>query len=215
MASKKNLSDLLREEVNKIPQSNPSDQQAAQVKPSLSEHQLASEEASMSTSTPDHAKGTTKTTTGTTRRSSTRKSSSRLTKIELESKVTSLTEGLKAAQEKESSLQEQIDHLESTLEQQNSSIQDLQDSLAQTQSLQTKLEQAKKDVLKLAQENERLQTQIKSLKQENLELKAQLKRPSRSLTAPPRSILERPIRPTQPPSQTGKASKTFDTWCYD
>ena len=205
MASKQKLSDLLREEVNKIPHSSLS----------LSEHPLTTKKESMNPSTSESAKDNKKATTVTTSQTTTRKSSSRLTKVQLENKVNSLTEDLRAAQDKESSLQEQVNHLAFTLEQKNSSIEDLQDSLVQTQSLKTELEQVKTDALKLAQENHRLQTDLASLKQDNLELTAQLHKPSTSLIVPSRSILERPILPTKLPNQTGQASNNFDIWCYD
>ena len=143
------------------------------------------------------------------------KNLSRLTKAELEKKIHYLTEVLQAAQEKETTLQEQVGRLEATVEEQKNSIQDLQTSLTQAQSLQTELEQTRADALKLAQENEQLQAQLQSRKQGTVDLKTPPKQPARQPIARSRTILDRPVMSTRKPNQTGRASKGFDTWCYD
>ena len=143
------------------------------------------------------------------------KNLSRLTKAELEKKIHHLTEVLQAAQEKEAALQAQVGGLESTLETQKSSMQDLQTSLTQAQALQPELEQVRTDALTLAQENERLQAELKHLKRGTVNLKAPPKQPARRTVVRSRTILDRPVMPTHKTNQTGKASKNFDTWCYD
>ena len=214
MASKKNLSDLLREEVNKAPNSGPLDPQATPAQP-LPEQALTSEEASMSPSTSNPPEQTAAAVTEPNRKSSTPKNLSRLTKAELEKKIHHLTEVLQTTEAQEATLREKVSHLEFTIEEQKTSIQDLTTALTQAQSLKTELEQAQTDALKLAQENERLQAQLKTRKQGTVNLKTSPKQPSKTTTVRARSILDRPVLPAHKPNQTGKTSKSFDTWCYD
>jgi predicted RNase H-like nuclease (RuvC/YqgF family) len=148
---------------------------------------------------------------------------SRLTKADLEKKIHHLTEALQVSQEQETALQAQVVQLELALETQKHSIQELQTSLTQAQSLKPELERVRADALALAQENERLQAQLKSVKQGTVNLKPPVQQPARTpvgrspkvVPIPSRSILDRPVMPNHPPNQTGKASKGFDTWCYD
>ena len=215
MTSKRNLSDLLREEVKKGPQSNLSDPQAAPVP--------SSEEKSVSPSASSPAQAPSKPTMETNHTSDPQISLSRLTKADLEKKIHHLTEALQVSQEQETALQAQVVQLELALETQKHSIQELQTSLTQAQSLKPELERVRADALALAQENERLQAQLKSVKQGTVNLKPPVQQPARTpvgrspkvVPIPSRSILDRPVMPTHPPNQTGKTSKGFDTWCYD
>ena len=214
MASKKNLSDLLREEVKKTPQSDVPAPTATPAQPS-------SETASTAAATPQITIP---------------KNLSRLTKAELEKKIHQLVEALQASQEKEVTLQGQVSDLTATVADQKETLQALQSELTQAQALQTELEQVRSDAVKLAQENERLQAQIESAKQDRqkqgsakqgtVNLKAPAKKSARTpVTRTPvrreaparreRTIFDRPVVPSHKPNQTGRASKNFDTWCYD
>lgn len=217
MASKKSLSDLLREEINKVPSSDP--QTAAEHSPAA-EEPLKYEAESTKSSPAEDSNDPQMATATSARKSNPKRSTSRLTKAELESKVQSLTEGLQAAQTKESGLEQQINHLEANLEQQKASIQDLQTVLSRTQTLKTELEQAKQDALKLAQENERLQSQIDTLKQENRDLQTQVKRPDRPASLPSRRMISRPVgspsrrmtsRPARTPTPAPRTSQPVRT----
>ncbi len=228
--SKKSLSDLLREEVHKTKTSTSESSEPHEL-PAQSSHRLGPTEDTSMNSPMNLAKGESAK-VGASPTPPKPVSSSHLTKAELEGKVVSLTEALVLAQqfaaEQESSLAQQITQLESTVAEQHQSIQQLQVSLDQARSIKSELDLAKKDALKLAQENERLQSQNQELKTElassqvpsQASSMASPKATSKvmrqpSLPPPSRSILERPIKPAQSPTQTGKSSKSFDTWCYD
>lgn len=254
--SKKSLSDLLREEVHRKPESEVSSEiQKTGAQSSEAKASAAKPKSAVSKSTA-RANEATKTKVASKAEASSKAvatpkvkevskvpsrkpvSSSRLTKAELEGKVTNLTEALtkaeKDVQQQETEFNKTLAKLEAQMAKQAQSIQSLQDELGQTQAMKTELALAKKDALKLAQENERLQAQIQNLtakgdvsmiedagskdlsrREPRRESRPSVKDSATRSQPAPRSIFERPIRRAPSPTQTGKPSKNFDTWCYD
>lgn len=75
------------------------------------------------------------------------------TKAELETTLTELQEALQAAQIREESLGQQIAGLQLELQEQKTLVKNLQPILEQTNQLKTELEQAKKVILQLSEIN--------------------------------------------------------------
>lgn len=75
------------------------------------------------------------------------------TKADLEIKVTQLQAALEAAQEKETSLQQQITDLQADLHEEKKLVQKLLTEMKQNNDLKTELEQAKKVILQLSEIN--------------------------------------------------------------
>lgn len=186
--SRKNLSDLVREELQKPAEADPSSQTEPQTEDNSAETSAAR--------------------------------TKRLTKADLEVMIQELQAGLKAAEAKETSLQQQIVELQQALEQRDvpAPVAEI-DAAGVSEKLKAELETAKQDALLLAEANEKLNQEIKALKQDNHELKAQLEQGVRSQTKaitrtkqPPLHVAApaaRPVAPNKPSS--GK----FESWCYD
>lgn len=81
-----------------------------------------------------------------------------------ESPFAELKDDLEEAYRKEGALQQQISDLQSDLQHYKKSVHKLEKELEKTESLKTELEQAKKAALQLAQANEKLTQEINTLK---------------------------------------------------
>lgn len=164
---RKKLTDLLREEVAKSPESN-NEITSAQ---GVNEDADPVEESAMTTeiipeTTSSNPKDLEKTVT---------ELKSALAAAQAKEKVlTELQDALVESNKKEASLQKQITDLQQDLHQQKRSVSILQkevEKVEKIEHLKTELDQAKQAAIQLAQVNEKLAKEIDALKKENQALK--------------------------------------------
>ena len=117
---------------------------------------------------------------------------SRLTKAQLEVKINELTSALTTAQQQESSLQNQLESLESELHTQKGIVQTLQTQQKESKELETELEEQKQLVQKLY-------AQLQQVELEQQEASSAVTSQELSLSKPPSyAIQRRPISRSQP-----------------
>lgn len=153
MATRKRLSDVLRQEAKQVP-----DAKEKPVIDTTAEEVLEQDgqekELSLDMPDPNHAKHTSS------------------TQSDLEATIAELKAALAQAQQKESTLLERVSDLQSELHEQKKLLQKLQKDKDQAH-LKSELEQAKKDSLALAESNSKLLQQLDDLKKELDNSKAQ------------------------------------------
>lgn len=137
--NKKRLSDLLRDEAEKSPET----ESIEEVVNNLEVDTTLSDIEPLDETLDEHSPVNT---TSRARRTSP-------TKAELETTLTELQEALQAAQMREESLGQQIADLQLELQEQKLLVKNLQPILEQTNQLKTELEQAKKVILQLSEIN--------------------------------------------------------------
>lgn len=170
--AKKNLTDLLREEVEKSPDLQNETVQETTDDENLEQDAEAVEKSPMNTPAKQNA------------------SHSTHTNAELEATVTELRVALEEAKHKEATfadlkdaleeshrkegaLQQQITDLKSDLQHQKKSVHRLEKEVEKIDQLKTELEQAKKAALQLAEANEKLNQEIQTLRKEDKSLTVQ------------------------------------------
>lgn len=165
--ARKKLTDLLREEVAKSPESNDqiTSDQGVNLEPDTVEESAMATEIIPETksSNPQELEKTVN------------ELKSALAEAQEKEKVlTELQESLAESNKKEASLQKQITDLQEDLQQQKQSVATLQkevEKVEKIEHLKTELDQAKQAAIQLAQVNEKLAKEIDALKKENQSLK--------------------------------------------
>lgn len=151
--TKKRLSDLLREEVEKPSEAElEQTQQVVQAQPEAPNNATDAEtlkELSMTTSENTPEKATTR--------------KSHPTKADLESTITEMEAALQEGEEREVALKQQVADLQAELKKQKDFVQKLQEYLEQATQLKTELEQARKAATQLEEANKKLTQEVKSL----------------------------------------------------
>lgn len=161
--AKKSLTDLLREEVQKSPELE------SELEGENIQDTTAVEELQMNT--PSKAR---------TRTSSTTKAELETTVAELKAALkkaekaaqdkeeifTDLKKALEESHENEGSLQQQINELQSELQQQKQFVEKLQNAQKQLEQIKTEFEKAKKAAVQLAEVNEKLAQEMDTLKKQ-------------------------------------------------
>lgn len=226
MATKKRLSDLVREEVKKQADDETA---AAQTTPKKtprrsSKRSSATDSAQAKSTKKTPAKGSTATTGDNV--------------ASLKAQITDLEKRNKTLTTDNAKLQTKVD----TLEQKVAAFQDTEKALKTAQSKQKSmlltLDEAKQDALKLAQENQKLLDKIKAIESaKSTEVQRQspkaaqaapvrasqargIQRSPRSqpvvYKAPAKKPFSRPVVPSRmPPQRVVQNSDEFETWCYD
>lgn len=125
--------------------------------------------------------------------------------------LTDLKEALEEANKRESSLQEQISDLQTSLQQQQEYLQKLQKELGNIDQLKMELVQAKEAATQLAKANEKLTQEINTLKKDNTPKKdntlKKAKEPLQVQRRQPRHSYERPIqKESEKPADFAKKS---------
>ena len=206
--AKKNLTDLLRQEVEKSPQP-----AAETVQETIDDEQNAetAEQLPMSTNK-SNATGSNLTkaqlqTTVTELKATLQKTQEALEKAQKQPEaLTNLQTALQESQQKEASLQKEITELKSGLEQKTKSVKELEKELQKMHQIKNELEEAKKAAIQLAESNEKLTQEVNNLKKDHQDTKPQTHKPSnRSLVA------HQPVRPIQKESDT-PADFARNTW---
>jgi chromosome segregation ATPase len=163
--AKKNLTDLLREEVEKSPSLEPEQVEESTDDQTIKQDTEAVETSPMTMPAKPNSKPSIPT-----------KSDLEATIVELKSALeeaqqkpqdghfSELKDDLEEAYRKEGALQQQISDLQSDLQHYKKSVHKLEKELEKTDNLKTELEQAKKAALQLAQANEKLTQEITTLK---------------------------------------------------
>ncbi|MGQ4647317.1 hypothetical protein [Lyngbya aestuarii] len=108
--------------------------------------------------------------------------------------LTDLKESLEEANKRESSLQEQITDLQSSLKQQQEFLEKLQKERGNIDQLKTELFQAKEAATQLAKANEKLTQEINSLKKDNINIPKKAKEPLQAQRRQLPHTYERPIQ---------------------
>ncbi|MBE9125941.1 MULTISPECIES: hypothetical protein [unclassified Coleofasciculus] len=165
--TKKRLTDLLREEVEKLAEPDEENNETSGEQ-DLEQDTEAVEKPTMTTQSKSNA-----------RRSAPTKAELEATVTELraaleetqhqDTTLIELKEALEEANQREASLQQQITDLQANLEQQKDSVEKLQQQLKTIEGLKAEFEQAKKAAVQLAQANERLTQEINTLTKQNKE----------------------------------------------
>lgn len=169
---KKNLTDLLREEVEKS-----SDIQSETVQ-ETTDHEHLEQDAEAVEKLPMNtpAKPSASHSTPTTAELEATVAELRVALEEAKHKeatFANLKDALEESHRKEGALQQQITDLKSDLQHQKKSVHKLEKELEKIDQLQTELEQAKKAALQLAEANEKLNQETQTLKKEDKSLKVQ------------------------------------------
>jgi predicted RNase H-like nuclease (RuvC/YqgF family) len=205
--TRKRLSDLLREEVQKSPEPEV-ELQETNGDQLLEEVSSTAEKSTVEVQkTFEDAEATDESPINPPAKSSARRTTKTM-KTDLEVTVTELRERLKEAQQKESSQQQQISDLQFTLQEQKTLIQQLQSELEQKNQLKLALEQVKKDALQLAEANEKLNQELNALKKEDGKLKAQVTQ------GRPQKLIKLDLAQAEK-SADSSATDNFQSWCYD
>ncbi len=225
MATKKRLSDLVREEVKKQADDETAVAQTTPKKTTRrsSKRSSATDSAQAKSTKKTPAKGSTAATGDNV--------------ASLKAQITDLEKRNKTLTTDNAKLQTKVD----TLEQKVAAFQDTETALKAAQSKQKSmlltLDEAKQDALKLAQENQKLLDKIKAIESaQSAEIQRQspmkatvpvrasqargIQRSRRSqpvvYKAPAKKPFSRPVVPSRmPPQRVVQNSDEFETWCYD
>lgn len=225
MATKKRLSDLVREEVKK---------QADDDMPAAGSAASKSEKNS-ATSKPQAFSATVQ---KSVQQSSQSSDSAEI--VTLKSKLAALEKENKALQSNNAQLLTKLESLERVADKAKATEKALQAVQSKQQSMLVNLDEARQDALKLAQENQKLIDQIKHLEAKATQPSAMAQRESKTVQpvrttaasqsiqrtatrqspvvykAPAKKPFSRPVSPSRlPPGRVVQNSDEFETWCYD
>lgn len=152
MATRKQLSDVLREEANKMPDSQAESEQTGKASPAA-----ASKPAAAKAQSTTHAKKTKATSAPATIEPAAE------TKAQIEETISGLQAALDDASRNEGVLQRKVEALESDLAEQRTLVQQLKTELEHSKHDKTELAEAKRVIVQLSELNSKLETAAKTL----------------------------------------------------
>ena len=208
MAKQRSLGDLVKQEAQKVNNSEVETVEAEVVNSAEGEEQEATEKSSTSeaTETPMRRKNPTKADLEV----QITELSSQIT--ELTSQITELTSSLETSRENERTLQEKMLHLQSDIEEKGQVIARLQEELKRN-DVQEELEKAQKTAFQLSETNTKLIEEVETLKKENQELKEkqqQKVKPDKKANLP--QLVHRPEHVKNQPKTSSNDDFSQSTW---
>ena len=215
MAKQRSLGDMVKQEAQKVNNSEVETVEAEVVNSAEGEEQEATEKSSTSeaTETPMRRKNPTKADLEvkiTELTSQITELTSQIT--ELTSQITELTSSLETSRENERTLQEKMLHLQSDIEEKGQVIDRLQEELKRN-DVQEELEKAQKTAFQLSETNTKLIEEVETLKKENQELKDKQgpkAKPDKKANLP--QLVHRPEHVKNQPKTSSNDDFSQSTW---